>query len=89
MTGLRLIIGDGDDTAWMKHGACRTVADRDIFFPDRGQSGREAKSCCAGCPVRDQCLAYALQNRILHGVWGGANERERRRMLKLRNRGAA
>jgi WhiB family redox-sensing transcriptional regulator len=38
--------------------------------------------------VKDQCLNYALDNRIDHGVWGGTSERERRRILKARNVGA-
>ena len=30
------------------------------------------------CPVRQPCLDYAVTNRIVHGVWGGLTERERR-----------
>jgi WhiB family redox-sensing transcriptional regulator len=41
-----------------------------------------------GCTVRLECLEYALANRIEHGVWGGASERERRRILR-RRRGLA
>jgi hypothetical protein len=33
---------------------------------------------CAGCPVRQQCLAFALDTRQNHGVWGGMSEEERR-----------
>ena len=36
------------------------------------------------CPVTEPCLEYALEHRIDHGVWGGASERERRRILKRR-----
>ena len=34
--------------------------------------------------MKDQCLEYALRNRIDHGVWGGTSERERRRILRRR-----
>jgi WhiB family redox-sensing transcriptional regulator len=34
--------------------------------------------------VKEPCLEYALAERIDHGVWGGASERERRRILKAR-----
>ena len=40
-----------------------------------------------GCTVRSECLEYALAHQIEHGVWGGASERERRRILR-RRRGA-
>ena len=37
-----------------------------------------------GCPVRTECLADALDNRIEFGVWGGMTERERRALLRRR-----
>jgi WhiB family redox-sensing transcriptional regulator len=37
-----------------------------------------------GCPVRTECLADALDNRVEFGVWGGMTERERRALLKRR-----
>jgi WhiB family redox-sensing transcriptional regulator len=43
-----------------------------------------ARRICATCPVKEQCLEHALAHRIDHGVWGGASERERRRILKRR-----
>jgi WhiB family redox-sensing transcriptional regulator len=43
-----------------------------------------AQKICAECPVAEACLEYALANHIDHGVWGGASERERRRILRRR-----
>ena len=43
-----------------------------------------AQRVCEGCAVRIECLEYALLHRIEHGVWGGASERERRRILRRR-----
>lgn len=37
-----------------------------------------------GCPVRAECLADALDNRIEFGIWGGMTERERRALLRRR-----
>jgi WhiB family redox-sensing transcriptional regulator len=37
-----------------------------------------------GCPVRTECLADALDNRIEFGIWGGMTERERRALLRRR-----
>lgn len=43
-----------------------------------------AKAVCAICVVQEDCLEFALRNRMPHGVWGGASERERRRMIRQR-----
>ena len=45
---------------------------------------RSKKSFCRACPVRTECLAHALDERIEFGVWGGATERERRALLRSR-----
>jgi WhiB family redox-sensing transcriptional regulator len=37
-----------------------------------------AKRICADCPVRRECLEYALRVREPFGIWGGLNESERR-----------
>lgn len=71
------------DTTWMATGNCATQAP-DLFFPHDGVGVEKAKKVCEGCPVLDQCLEYALRNRIEHGVWGGCSERQRRRILKAR-----
>jgi WhiB family redox-sensing transcriptional regulator len=39
--------------------------------------------------VKSPCLEYAIENRIDHGVWGGASERERRRIMRQRRLDAA
>ena len=54
------------------------------FFPSDGVGVDRARKICRGCPVLNQCLEYALEARIDHGVWGGCSERERRRILKRR-----
>ena len=73
--------------AWRQRGACRGV-DPDIFYPLTDEEADEAKGICAGCQVRESCLEYALSNREKDGVWGGATERERRRILRQRRRSA-
>ncbi len=70
-----------DPGDWRSAAACRS-ADPELFFPvsDSGPSlvqATEAKAICAGCPVRRQCLAFALRTRQVHGIWGGLTERER------------
>jgi WhiB family transcriptional regulator, redox-sensing transcriptional regulator len=67
---------------WWRDAACQTV-DPDLFFPVSSLGpGRDevarAKAVCASCPVRRQCLQFALATRQAHGVWGGTTEEERR-----------
>jgi WhiB family redox-sensing transcriptional regulator len=84
---------DQDDIArpaWQADAACRGVGAA-LFFPERGTDVRarvpEAKAICAGCPVRQECLEYALclpfpQSR--YGIWGGLTEKERRQVRQER-----
>ena len=69
--------------SWRDQARCRGV-DPEIFHPSDEDDGADAKAICAECPVREPCLEYALTYRIDHGVWGGASERERRRILRRR-----
>ena len=71
------------ETEWMYRGLCREIPPS-VFFPSDGVGVENARRICATCPVKEQCLEYALEYRIDHGVWGGCSERERRRILKRR-----
>lgn len=71
------------DTKWMDEGRCRDL-DPATFFPSDGAGVETARRICEECPVRATCLEFALVNRVDHGVWGGASERERRRILRSR-----
>lgn len=71
------------DTDWMKAGHCRDESPS-VMVPEDEEGEERAKRFCATCPAVASCLEYALANRIAHGVWGGANERERRKMIRLR-----
>ena len=65
---------------WAPRAACRAEAPDQLFV--RGAEQNKAKQLCAGCPVRTECLAEALDNQIEWGVWGGMTERERRALLR-------
>ena len=67
---------------WRSASRCRTSDAEDLFVPGRKQ--REARHFCRVCPVRTECLAYALDQRVEFGVWGGMTERERRALLRRR-----
>jgi WhiB family redox-sensing transcriptional regulator len=76
---------------WELDAACRGE-DASLFFAPSYFEKREekearearAKRFCARCSVREMCLEYALRIREPHGVWGGLNEVERRRLLRTR-----
>lgn len=65
---------------WQDRALCRTV-NADIFFAPGATQEYRAKVVCKTCPVRWECLAYALRYKVEHGVWGGMTDRERRRVL--------
>jgi WhiB family redox-sensing transcriptional regulator len=68
--------------AWMAEALCAEV-DAELFFPAKqGSSARLAKRTCRRCEVSVECLDYALQHEIAHGVWGGKSDRERRRLRR-------
>ena len=67
---------------WSKNARCRTTDPDELFV--QGAAQNRAKAVCMGCPVRTECLADALDNRVEFGVWGGMTERERRALLKRR-----
>ena len=46
-------------------------ADADLFFSEQREEIALAKSLCAGCPVRQQCLDAAISRQEPCGVWGG------------------
>jgi WhiB family redox-sensing transcriptional regulator len=71
------------DLDWRVDARC-TQVDPEIFYPDKGGTTKGAKRVCAGCPVRANCLEFALDHDERWGVWGGLSQRERERLLKLR-----
>jgi WhiB family redox-sensing transcriptional regulator len=72
---------------WRDHAACRGL-DPEIFYPVSDEEADQAKAVCSGCAVRQACLEHALGSRERDGVWGGATEKERRRIIRQRRRTA-
>jgi WhiB family redox-sensing transcriptional regulator len=75
--------------SWHSAAACRGLDPR-IFYPpiDDDREAEPAKDVCSDCPVREPCLEHALGAREKDGIWGGATERERRRIIRQRRRTA-
>jgi WhiB family transcriptional regulator, redox-sensing transcriptional regulator len=74
---------------WRSKAACKGL-EPEIFYPssDDEDDALPAKAVCAECAVREACLEHALAIREKDGIWGGATERERRRIIRQRRRTA-
>lgn len=74
---------------WRSRAACRGLA-TSLWFPAVEQStrtdgdGHAARLVCGGCPVRGECLDYALETRQPFGIWGGLSVRARRQLNRSR-----
>jgi WhiB family transcriptional regulator, redox-sensing transcriptional regulator len=81
---------------WRRHAICRDT-DPDLFFPV-GTTGQalvqieRAREVCNECPVKTDCLEFALETNQDSGIWGGTSEEERRKIRReavARQRAAA
>ncbi len=80
--------------SWQEEAACGGL-DVQLFFgadeeqePEREFREVQAKAVCESCPVRRECLDYALENSLRNGIWGGLSEQERARERRRRQRRA-
>lgn len=81
MTDLLDIFGTGEIFPGADQALCAQIGG-DWWFPRKGGSPRVARKVCAQCPVREACLAYALEIDAEWGVWGGKTEIERRKLRR-------
>ncbi|HVE97706.1 MAG TPA: WhiB family transcriptional regulator [Mycobacteriales bacterium] len=81
-----------EDVSWRVHAGCR--GDNAVHFfapahferkPEKDSREAKARTLCRRCPVQTECLDYALTAQEPHGIWGGLNELERRRLLRRRS----
>ncbi len=77
---------DATLSGWAELAACQDE-DPELFFPisqvgPGARQSAQAKAVCARCPVRADCLRYALDNGLDHGVFGGTTADERRRLVR-------
>jgi WhiB family redox-sensing transcriptional regulator len=73
---------------WANRAAC-AAEDPELFYPSvegradiTKRSTAQAKAICARCPVRTECLDYAIRFDEPDGVWGGKTRIERVKMSK-------
>ena len=70
---------------WVKDALCSQIGDGDLWYPEHGNTARAARSVCAACPVRGECLSYAMDHEPRWGVFGGFNALERESLRRGRN----
>jgi WhiB family redox-sensing transcriptional regulator len=74
------------DLSWQKDAICALPQNdgvKDFFFSTNPSEKYQAKNLCFLCPVRSECLKWALENRQIWGIWGGKDEGEIRRALSV------
>jgi WhiB family redox-sensing transcriptional regulator len=79
------------EESWQIKASCRGPQAA-VFFPppqferkdEKLERESRAKAICHTCPVKRECLDYAVSIREVHGIWGGLNEVERKQMLGQR-----
>lgn len=68
--------------SWQEHASCRGTDTRLFFsWPTEKEMEREAKAICAECPVRLECLSFAVRTQTEFGTFGGLTAPERNRLL--------
>ena len=76
------------DIGWRHLAKCSEVSAAWFIFDDRENSRQRtrrennAKAICQACPVRAQCLDYALATGEKEGIWGGLTPRERTEAIR-------
>jgi WhiB family redox-sensing transcriptional regulator len=73
---------DKKDTQWYNDAACKGSDPESFFIEDRGYEYiNTIKTICKGCPVKNDCLNFAVKYRM-QGFWGGTTEQQRRTMRR-------
>ena len=70
---------------WRVNSSCSHL-DPEIFFPDKDEDLRLVRAVCANCPVRIDCLQFALSENVRDGIWGGMTGIERHALRKQQQR---
>lgn len=68
------------ELVWTARAACRGYDTELWFLEDRAGSYREARTICAGCEVKGECLQWAIDTKTDYGLFGGLTPLERKRM---------
>jgi WhiB family redox-sensing transcriptional regulator len=83
------LITNGETQHWETQAKCKTpeVFGKYDFFTTDTEEKNEIKNICFTCPVRADCVKFALENGEIWGIWGGKDENEIRRTLSVNAEG--
>jgi len=82
---IRLSVGG---RSWVRRAACAGHGHADWFADDPSGKYPAARAVCDDCAVKAECLAWAIEARVDHGMWGGLNPTERTRYARRSRRQA-
>lgn len=81
------VLAEDDENAWKKSAACRDLP-TEVFYASPSKEA-SALAICGYCPVKPECLEYALEfegsDRDRYGIFGGMTPKDRIAELKRRN----
>jgi WhiB family redox-sensing transcriptional regulator len=75
-----------DNLNWQENSSCSKPENKKYinwFFSSNQEEKYKARNLCHECPVRKDCLQWALEHRQIWGVWGGRDEVDIRRALSV------
>ena len=79
----------GNATRW-ETAHCANTIFPDLFFPTSLEEVEASepliKQICDTCPLRQECLQLALDNKDYNGYYGGVSPEDRRKMSAHRSR---
>jgi WhiB family redox-sensing transcriptional regulator len=68
---------------WQLQAACRGQGPKEFVRGPKTDYGA-TRAVCDSCPVRVECLEFALRDESLTGLWGGTTDAERRVIRRRR-----
>ena len=84
---LEMLSGTMTKEPWKAQAKCRGLPRRWFFCAsERSEAILRGLQICGGCPVSDECLDYAIANRIDYGIFGGCTSLQRKRIRWKRER---
>lgn len=67
---------------WRTKASCKNLPFA-VFFPERGQNTPViVKKMCKICPVKEECLEYAVLSNQQYGIWAGTSVKARRKLRR-------